>query len=36
VDEVLLVMPRREVLKAISEIQSLGRRVRLRKWRLGD
>jgi hypothetical protein len=26
-------MPKREVLKAIIEIQSLGRRVRLRKWR---
>ncbi|TET72074.1 hypothetical protein E3J39_03295 [Candidatus Bathyarchaeota archaeon] len=36
VDEILLVMPRREVLKAIREIQALGRRVRLRKWRKGE
>ena len=33
VDEVLLVMPRGEVLKAIREVQVLGRRVRLRKFR---
>ena len=33
IDEVLLVMPRGEVLKAIREIQVLGRRVRLRKFR---
>ena len=36
VDEILLVMPRREVLKAIREILALGRRVRLRKWRKGE
>jgi len=36
VEEILLVMPRREVLKAIREIQALGRRVRLRKWRKGE
>ena len=33
VDEVLLVMPRGEVLRAIREIGVLGRRVRLRKYR---
>lgn len=33
VDEVVLVMPRREVLRAIREVQTLGRRVRLRKFR---
>jgi len=32
VDEVLLVMPRGEVLRAIREIGALGRRVRLRKY----
>lgn len=32
VDEVVLVMPRREVLRAIREVQALGRRVRLRKF----
>ena len=36
VDEILLVMPRKEALKAIREIQALGRRVRLRKWRKGE
>jgi len=33
VDEVGLVMPRGEVLRAIREVQALGRRVRLRKFR---
>jgi hypothetical protein len=33
VDEVVLVMPRGEVLRAIREVQTLGRRVRLRKFR---
>jgi len=33
VDEVVLVMPRGEVLRAIREIGALGRRVRLRKYR---
>jgi len=33
VDEVLLVMPRGEVLRAIREVQTLGRRVRLRRFR---
>ncbi|MGD2200482.1 MAG: hypothetical protein PVJ38_02480 [Candidatus Bathyarchaeota archaeon] len=33
VDEILLVMPRREAKEAIDEIESLGRRVRLRKYR---
>jgi hypothetical protein len=36
VDEIVLVMPRREALKAIREIQVLGRRVRLRKFRRGE
>ncbi len=33
VDEVLLVMPRGEVLRAIREVGVLGRRVRLRRFR---
>ena len=33
VDEVLLVLPRREAMRAIGEIRGLGRRVRLRKFR---
>ena len=33
VDEVVLVMPRGEVLRTIREIGALGRRVRLRKYR---
>ena len=33
VDEVLLVMPRAEVLRAIREVGVLGRRVRLRRFR---
>ena len=36
VDEVLLVMPRGEVLRAIREIGVLGRRVRLRKYRRNE
>ena len=32
VDEVVLVMPREEVLRSIQEVQVLGRRVRLRKF----
>jgi hypothetical protein len=36
VEEVILVMPRKEALKAIREIQVLGRRVRLRKFRRGE
>ena len=32
VDEVVLVMPREEVLRAITEVQVLGRRVRLRRF----
>lgn len=31
VDEVVVVMPRGEVLRAIREVQALGRRVRLRR-----
>ncbi len=33
VDELVLVMPRGEAVEAISEIGSLGRRVRLRRYR---
>lgn len=36
IDEVLLLMPRKEAIQAIREIQTLGRRVRLRKWRMGE
>ncbi len=32
VDEVVVVMPRGEVLRAIREVQALGRRVRLRRF----
>lgn len=33
VEEIVLLMPRDEVLKAIAEVQALMRRVRLRKYR---
>jgi len=36
VDEIVLVLPREEALKAIREIQVLGRRVQLRKFRRGE
>ena len=36
VEEVVLVMPREEVLRAIREVQALGRRVRLRRFRRGE
>ena len=36
IDEIILVLPRKETVRAIREIQALGRRVRLRKWRMGE
>ncbi len=36
IDEIIRVMPRKEAVRAIREIQALGRRVRLRKWRMGE
>jgi len=36
IDEVIRVMPRKDAVRAIREIQSLGRRIRLRKWRIGE
>ena len=36
VEEILLLMPRDDVVRAIGEVEALGRRIRLRKHRRGE